>query len=162
MNKNFFIEAFKYGIVGILNTFVTAVVIWLMMHALFHVRDENNVSAQIISISNIAGYIAGLINSFVWNRKWTFKSKTAWKKDFRKFILAFLICYIPQLFIVNLLNHYMLIPEIQLNVFHHSSIVPPAYICQLAGIVFYTVMNFLCNKYYTFRKQTGLCKHLVL
>jgi putative flippase GtrA len=154
MNRKFFVEAFKYGIVGILNTLVTAVVIWLMMHAIFHVQAENNVPARIISISNIIGHIAGLINSFVWNRKWTFKSETSWKKDFIRFIIAFLICYIPQLLIVNLLNYYTLIPDIKFHFLHHPYVVTSAYSCQLAGIVFYTVMNFFCNKYYTFKKQT--------
>jgi putative flippase GtrA len=154
MDKKFFIEAFKYGIVGIFNTLVTAVVIWLMMHALFHTYEGNNVPVHIISISNIAGYIAGLINSFIWNRKWTFKSETSWKKDFIRFIIAFLICYIPQLLIVNLLNYYMLIPEITFTLFRHTYTITSAYTCQLAGIAFYTIMNFLCNKYYTFKKRT--------
>jgi putative flippase GtrA len=154
MSKNFLIEAFKYGIVGVLNTFVTAVVIWLMMHVLFHVGETGSVPVRIISISNIAGYVAGLINSFVWNRKWTFKSEKSWKKDFIRFFIAFLICYIPQLLIVNIMNKTMLIPEIKFAVFHHSYTVTAAYICQLIGIAFYTVMNFLCNKYYTFKKQT--------
>jgi putative flippase GtrA len=58
------------------------------------------------------------------------------------------------LLIVNLLNHYKLIPGIKLHFLHYSYNVTSAYTCQLAGIIFYTIMNFLCNKYYTFKKRT--------
>jgi putative flippase GtrA len=136
MKKKFFIEAFKYGIVGILNTLLTAFSIWIMMLLLGYSKEEN-VPAFVISISNITGYVIGLINSFIWNRNWTFKSQAAWKKEFGKFILAFIICYIPQLLLVNVLNNYSDIS---------------AYFCQLTGIVFFTVTNFLCNKYYIFKK----------
>jgi putative flippase GtrA len=152
MNKTIFIEAFKYGIVGVLNTLLTAVTIWIMMHILFPAGKGENVSTWVISVSNITGYVVGLINSFIWNRKWTFKSKTAWKRDFIRFIIAFLICYIPQLFLVNILNKYANIPSLSLDILNHSYTVTSAYICQLTGIIFYTVMNFLFNKYYTFKK----------
>jgi putative flippase GtrA len=137
MNNRFFVQAFKYGIVGVLNTLLTAAVIWFMMHFLFHLRGEESASSTAVSVSNIVGYIVGLLNSFVWNRKWTFQSTQDWKPDFLRFIAAFLVCYIPQLLLVMLLNK-------------HSGIMP--YFCQLTGIVFYTVCNFLFNKYYTFRE----------
>jgi putative flippase GtrA len=151
MNKNFFIEAFKYGIVGILNTLLTAITIWIMMH-IFNAPQQKNVPAFVISISNVTGYIVGLINSFIWNRKWTFKSRSAWKKEFLRFFFAFLICYIPQLLLVNFLNDHSCIAPIAFRFFNYSGLVTSAYLCQLTGIVFYTILNFLCNKYYTFKK----------
>ncbi|GHT76214.1 hypothetical protein AGMMS50262_13790 [Bacteroidia bacterium] len=136
MAKKFIIQAFKYGIVGIVNTLLTAVVIWLMLHWVFNLQSGQTASSTAASVSNVVGYVVGLINSFVWNRRWTFGSQKNWKADFLRFIAAFLICYIPQLLLVMLLNAYSGIP---------------AYICQLIGIVFYTGFNFLCNKYYTFK-----------
>jgi putative flippase GtrA len=153
MIRKFFIEAFKYGLVGILNTLLTAVTIWVMMYGLFSVQEEEKVPEMVISVSNIVGYTVGLTNSFICNRKWTFKSTTGWKKDFIKFIIAFLISYIPQLLLVNILNNYANIPEIHFTFFCYSYLITSAYICQLIGIVFYTIMNFLCNKYYTFKKS---------
>jgi len=148
MKKNFLIQLIKYGIVGVANTLLTAVVMWIMMKIVFQTGNMKNVSALILTISNIVGYTAGLINSFIWNRKWTFKSKNSWKKEFIKFSTAFLICYIPQLFFVNFLNVYTnLMIDLKPLVISH------AYTCQLVGIVFYTSMNFLINKFYTF-KQT--------
>jgi putative flippase GtrA len=65
---------------------------------------------------------------------------------------VFILCYIPQLLLVNGLNHYASIPPFKFNLFNHSDMLTSAYICQLIGVVFYTILNFLCNKYYTFRK----------
>ena len=148
MKKNFIIQIIKYGIVGVMNTLITAIVIWIMMKIVFQTGKMENVSPLIITISNITGFVAGLLNSFVWNRKWTFKSKNSWKKEFIKFVTAFLICYIPQLFFVNFLNAYTNI-MIDLKIF----VISHAYACQLLGIVFYTSLNFLINKFYTFKQK---------
>jgi putative flippase GtrA len=146
--KKWLVEAFKYGIVGIFNTLLTAVVIWLIMHLVFQLRGNESATATQISIANIIGYVVGLLNSFVWNRKWTFKSTRRWKKDFLRFIGAFLICYIPQLLLVMALNHWASFPTLQYGKF----ILTSGDLCQYIGIVFYTVLNFICNKFYTFKQ----------
>jgi len=65
-NNKSLIQFIKFGIVGVSNTLLTAGVIWILMKV-FHCSDY---------VSNFVGYIIGLANSFVWNRKWTFESKT--------------------------------------------------------------------------------------
>jgi putative flippase GtrA len=122
-----------------------------MLHFLFQVKGDRGASSVAISVSNITGYIAGFINSFVWNRKWTFRSRKNWKIDFLKFIGAFFICYIPQLLLVMFLNGYAGIPALKFHALGFESMMSSAYLCQLIGIVFYTALNFLCNKYYTFK-----------
>ena len=149
MRKEFWVQALKYGIIGVINTLLTAIVIWLMMHPIFQTDKMGFVPAIIITISNITGYIVGLINSFVFNRIWTFKSKNKWKGEFIRFVKAFLICYIPQLILVNLLNTYTnILIDLKLFVINHADT------CQLIGIVFYTSFNFLINKYYTFKQRS--------
>ncbi|MDR2805139.1 MAG: GtrA family protein [Dysgonamonadaceae bacterium] len=151
MNRKLIVQVCKYGIVGVLNTLLTAVVIALMMHFLFHVNGQQDASSIAVSVSNATGYVAGLINSFVWNRKWTFHSRKDWRIDFLKFTATFLICYIPQLLLVMALNRYANIPSLKIHALGVESMLSPAYLCQLTGIVFYTALNFLCNKYYTFK-----------
>ena len=150
MKSVFWIQVLKYGIVGVANTLLTAITIWIMMYIL-HPSNEKPVSSAIITISNITGYIIGLINSFIWNRLWTFQSKKHWKRDFIRFITAFLICFIPQLLLVNILNKHIHGNDFRFIIGNQPLVVSFAYICQLIGIVFYTSLNFLCNKYYTFR-----------
>lgn len=152
MNKGFISQIIKYGIIGIMNTLLTAVVIWVMMRWFFGVKEDNDASSVAMSVSNFVGYTVGLINSFIFNRNWTFKSKSSWKIGFLKFVLAFGICYIIQLGIVLCLNEYANIPTVNFNLINKNYIINSAYICQLIGIVSYTLLNFFFNKYYTFRK----------
>jgi len=146
MKNNFLAQTIKYGIIGVLNTLLTAVIIWVMMHWVFRTKNDETASQMVISVSNITGYLVGLINSFVFNRKWTFQSKNHWGKEFIKFVIAFLICYIPQLIFVNLLNRYT-----DFRIEAGPVAISHAYTCQLVGIVFYTSLNFLINKYFTFK-----------
>jgi putative flippase GtrA len=62
-----------------------------------------------------------------------------------------LICFIPQLLLVNFLNTHINGTDFHFIIGNQPLVVNFAYICQLIGIVFYTSLNFLCNKYYTFR-----------
>ena len=51
-------QAIKYGVVGLSNTLITMIVIWVMMK-LFGCRE---------GLSNLTGYVAGILNSFIWNK----------------------------------------------------------------------------------------------
>lgn len=125
-HKKSLFQFIKFGIVGISNTLLTALTIWVLLKVL-HCSDY---------VSNLIGYIVGLLNSFIWNRKWTFESKTKVSATLFKFILTFAICYILQLGNLYLLLHFT----------HIDS-----YICQLLSIVVYTIINFILNKNYTFK-----------
>ena len=120
------IQFIKFGIVGVSNTLLTALTIWILLKVL-------NFSPY---FSNIVGYIVGLVNSFIWNRKWTFDSKTKVTDTFFKFILTFGVSYLFQLG-----NLYILL--------HYTSI--DSYVSQLLSIVVYTGINFVLNKIYTFK-----------
>lgn len=54
----------RYALVGAMNTLLTLAVIFVAK-GLFHCNPW---------ISNAAGYLVGFINSFVWNKKWVFRS----------------------------------------------------------------------------------------
>ena len=120
-------QAIKYGVVGLSNTLITMIVIFVMMK-LLGCRE---------GLSNFTGYVAGLLISFFWNKQWTFKgSKAGWGKSALRFAIAFAICYVLQYVVVLLLNA-------QLPIDHYYN--------HLLGMVFYTVLNFLMSKFYTFR-----------
>mgnify|MGYP003468087476 CR=1 FL=1 len=122
-----FRQAVKYGVVGVGNTLLTMVVIYVMMKGL-HCRE---------GLSNITGYVAGLLNSFVWNKQWTFKeSTTSWRRGVLRFAVAFAVCYLLQWSLVTFLNAH-------LDIDHYYN--------HLIGMAFYTVLNFVLNKVYTFK-----------
>ena len=125
-NHKSLVQFIKFGIVGISNTLLTAIIIWILLKEL-HCSDY---------FSNFAGYIIGLLNSFILNRKWTFESKTKVSVTVFKFIVTFAISYLFQLG-----NLYLLL---------HFTIIDPFY-CQILSIVVYTLINFILNKHYTFK-----------
>ena len=129
INKNIPIsiqQFVKYGLVGVLNTIITISVIFIFMKLL-------NVS---YIISNIVGYLFGFINSFFLNKIWTFKSKKSIGRESFFFILIFVICYFIQLVFLIILKEKLL--------------VKPEY-AQIIAMGFYTIINFLGNKFITFK-----------
>lgn len=122
------LQLLKYGIVGVVNTAITAIVIFLLLQ-IFHTSDF---------VANISGYTAGLVNSFLMNRKWTFAAKgNTWVRDAVIFFLGFVLCYLLQYWLVDYLNRH----TGYAHIYNH-------YI----GMVFYTGLNFLYNKFVTFKK----------
>lgn len=120
-------QAVKYGVVGVSNTLITMFVIWVMMRLLGCAEG----------LSNLTGYVAGLLNSFIWNKRWTFReSETGWRRSAFRFAVAFGICYVGQYAIVLFLNAHLPIDH---------------YYNHLIGMAFYTVANFAMNKSYTFK-----------
>ena len=150
MKNNFLIQSVKYGAVGVVNTLLTMITIWMMMRFVFRPDDGGKISSVALSISNAVGYIIGLINSYICNRLWTFKSKNKWKPELLRFIVAFLICFVIQLALVNILYKYVIINGFHLNFFRFDYTLSAAEICQLTGIVVFTILNFILNKYFTF------------
>ena len=75
-------QAIRYGVVGVSNTLITAVVIWVMM----------KMAGCLDVLSNITGYAAGVLNSFVLNKKWTFKCTIGWTRGAVRFGVVFGIC----------------------------------------------------------------------
>ncbi|MDL2244001.1 GtrA family protein [Parabacteroides sp. OttesenSCG-928-J18] len=119
-------QALKYGVVGVSNTLITAVVIWVMMKV-FGISDV---------VSNITGYVAGVLNSFILNKQWTFRSTQGWLVSAVRFGAVFGVCYLLQLGLLLYLNRTLTIDP---------------YYNQLIAMVFYTVINFIMNKYITFK-----------
>ncbi len=124
------IQFIRFGIVGVFNTLITAIIIWVLLE-LLHFSDY---------LANIIGYIVGLVNSFVWNRKWTFENNARISKTVFKFVITFAVSYLFQLG-----NLYLLLNYTTLD----------AYVCQLLSIIIYTIINFVLNRYYTFKIPTN-------
>ena len=79
----------RFSIVGILNTLIDFVT-FTIFNSWFGIS---------YTISQIAGYSVGVVNSFIFNKNWTFEDKDANKKivhEFLKFILTTHSPYIIQ------------------------------------------------------------------
>lgn len=121
------VQFIKFILVGIINTTLTYITYVILR--LFKIPPI---------ICNTAGYIIGVINSYLWNKKWVFKTtETNVKKEFIHFIFVFFICYILQLLVFYLMINYTAINE---------------YIIQIVGMAVYTILNYTLNRIYSFKE----------
>lgn len=120
----------RFAIVGVLNTSVSLVIIYLLMH-LFSVEYK---------LSNLIGYIAGVINSFFWSKLWVFKKNNSnIIKEAVCFIIIFAVCYGIQFAALLLF----------VETWHIDKD-----ISQLLGMCVYTLFNFILNRCITFRTRS--------
>ncbi len=99
-------------------------------------------------ISNVIGYVCGLINSFLWNKQWVFRSHEGFIGEAIRFGTGFGICYGLQFAVVWWLSHGTF-GEL---VFPLGAFAISGYgVATLLGNVVYTVCNFLYNKIITFK-----------
>ncbi|MGL4294013.1 MAG: GtrA family protein [Bacteroidales bacterium] len=125
--KELKIQFLKFLGIGVLNTLVTLFVIYILMSL--------NVNYK---LSNLIGYIAGVVNSFVWNKTWVFGSKNNIFREIAGFLFSFCICYGIQ--------YLMLMWMVEYRLWN-------TYLAQLIAMGVYTVLNFLMNRFITFRKN---------
>lgn len=131
----------RYIVVGVLNTLVTLAVIYLCK-SVFEIN---------LWVSNALGYVAGVINSFVWNKKWVFKSTSRrYKEEALRFLAGFALCYGIQLLATWILDSSMKGVEIAIP---HITVVSGYGIATLAGMVIYTIANFIFNRVVTFKQN---------
>lgn len=123
----FFLPSFvRYILVGALNTLVTAVIIFFLM--------KTGIS---IYISNLFGYIFGVLFSFFMNSRFTFQVACG-LMNFIKFIISFILCYT-----LNIITVYFI-----LKLSSGSSLT-----AQASGMFIYTVSGFLINKLWVMKND---------
>lgn len=129
----------RYVCVGVMNTCITLIVIF-SCKSIFGVNPW---------VSNALGYVAGFLNSFIWNKLWVFHSKrNAWREGV-KFIGGFLLCYGLQLLVTWLLTTATPLSSWQIVI---QEFTLSGYgLATLLGMVFYTMSNFVYNRVVTFK-----------
>ena len=90
------------------------------------------------TISNFIGYIAGVVNSFFWNKLWVFKKLNSnFIREAILFLVCFGICYGIQFISLLILVEILYVPDSW---------------AQLLSMIVYTLCNFIMNRCITFKK----------
>ncbi len=84
---------FRFAVVGVGNTFVDFGLFFLLV-----ALGVPYMWAQMF------GYSAGVINSYVWNRTWTFRAQGAIMKQFVRFLVINLCSFVVTLLLLYALN----------------------------------------------------------
>lgn len=132
-------QLIKYGMVGVLNTLVTLIVI-VLCKSFIGINEY---------VSNMIGYVMGVLNSFLWNRSWVFHSHGQMHRDMIYFLGGCLICYLVQFAVLYILTNWVFEDiEYDLGFF----VVSGYGIATLIAMVVYTLCNFIYNRTITFRR----------
>lgn len=138
INRADIIQFIRYAMVGVINTVITLAVIYVC-------KDFLGINQW---VSNAIGYVAGFVNSFVWNKLWVFRSHGAVVREALKFIGGFLLCYLLQLGATWVLTDHSPLTGQSWSL---GAIVISGYgVATLLGMVVYTLANFVYNKAITF------------
>ena len=81
MDKKSFFQLIKFGMVGVMNTLVDFIVYQVLVYFGLH-----------YAVAQCISYSCGLLNSYFFNSRWTFKeTKKYTKQEFARFILVNLV-----------------------------------------------------------------------
>jgi len=119
----------KFSFVGVLNTIITLLTIWVFV-SIFSTSHY---------VANVVGYVFGVLNSYFLNKIWTFSHKSKTGVTFIKFIGVFGFTYLIQFSVLSLLLNF-------------SKIDP--FVCQILAMITYTILNFVINKKFTFKTNS--------
>ena len=118
-------ELLRFIIVGSLNTIIGLGVIFILLY--IGIDDY---------IANISGYIVGLCTGFFLHKYFTFKSKNKITlSEISRFLIIFLISYVVNITILYFTLFYM-----------------TNYLAQIFAMIGYTIVNYVLNKFITFRR----------
>lgn len=115
----------KFLAVGVFNTLLSLLIIF----GLKYFYNFSDVTA------NFVGYIAGLVCSFILNKKWTFNHAGQLSLTIFKFVLTFMVAYV-----VNIMCVLLLI-EFGVN----------TYLSHLLVMPIYTIIFYLGSKFFVFK-----------
>lgn len=150
----------KFAIVGIINTLVDVVILNSLVFLEF--TATLMIVGQKFLIANIISVTIAMINSFILNKQWTFKSE---RKDIYKQIFQFLIITIIGMFIVHQIIFnalYYGLPQIsnfivliihflKLNVIFSDSFIALNF-AKIIAIISSLIWNFIGYKLIVFKK----------
>lgn len=136
------IQLLKYGVIGVSNTLITFVVFYIM----------NTLMRLPYGLSNVTAYVLGVINSFIWNRNWVFKTGGKFWHEAGLFVVGFLICLTLQLIV-----SWILLEGVGMKNMAEISWLPMKKtgqnIVMLIAMVVYTIANYVYNRLVTFKEK---------
>lgn len=136
------IQLLKYGVIGVSNTLITLVAFYLL----------NTLAGWPYGLANVIGYTLGVINSFVWNRTWVFKTKNNIKREAVLFGMGFALCLLLQLGV-----SWLLLEGMGWKNMEEISWLPMKNtgqnVVMVLAMVVYTLANYVYNRVITFKEK---------
>lgn len=142
--KKTIVQLFKYGVIGVMNTLITAISFYLL----------NTWLKVPYGPANIIGYVLGVINSFIWNRNWVFKTKKNFKREALLFGCGFIVCWILQGGVSLLLLEGFGWKNLPVDTIPFLPMEKAGQnIVMVISMVVYTIANYVYNRTVTFKQK---------
>lgn len=127
----------KFLLVGIINTLLGLSIMFTCL----------NIFEWSYWISTLIGNSSGALISYLLNRKFTFQSKVPYTKGASRFILVIIICYFLAFSISEGVSKSFLVKS------SYSPLLSQNELSILLGSCLYTILNYLGQKYFVFKKK---------
>ncbi|HXK37227.1 MAG TPA: GtrA family protein [Candidatus Paceibacterota bacterium] len=119
-------EFVRYGMIGVVRTLIGAGLLYVLPSVL----GLNYI------LSNVIVYSIGLALGFFLHKRWAFRSNRRWSKEAVPYLVSFAVAYAANMLTLVLLAESLRVDTI---------------IAQGAGMTVFILINYLANKYWTFR-----------
>ena len=140
------IQLLKYGVIGVMNTLITLVSFYLL----------NTKLGVPYGVANIIAYVLGVVNSFLWNRNWVFKTKRNFFREALLFGCGFALCWLLQGGVSLLLLEGLGWKDLPCDVIPFLPMEKAGQnIVMMIAMVVYTLANYIYNRMITFRDKSG-------
>ncbi|MBP3737808.1 MAG: GtrA family protein [Muribaculaceae bacterium] len=140
------IQLLKYGVIGVMNTLITLVSFYLL----------NTWAGVSYGIANIVGYVLGVVNSFLWNRSWVFKTHNNFGREALLFACGFFACWILQGVVSLVLLEGLGWKSLSCDIIPFLPMENAGQnIVMVIAMAVYTIGNYIYNRMITFRERQG-------
>ena len=131
----------KFIIVGVVNTVVGWVAMFLSLWLLTKMGANHTISYWVPSGVNI---VVGSIVSYILNKHFTFQSDTKGKDDIVKFVINILVCYVIA---------YGIAQPIAKMIFKSAGKMLLKIISLLSGSILFTIINYFGQRFWVFKED---------
>lgn len=127
-----FIQFFKFGLVGLTNTFISYVVYFILIRF-----------GCYYLIASVIGFMASILNAFYWNNKYVFKENAGQQRSIITAFIKTLISYAGTGLILANLLLFLWVDILSI----------PDYIGPILNLLVTIPLNFILNKLWAFKEK---------
>lgn len=136
------IHFLKYNLIGVANTLLTVVVVWVLHQLL----------GWNVVLANFLGYVLGGCNSYVWNRRWNFRSTNRHGPEILRFLVIFALAYLLNLGVLLGMERLLALPPAAPLLAWCAPYAKPGFLAHLVANAVYVVASFGLYKSWVFKK----------
>lgn len=137
------IHFIKYNLIGLINTAITILIVWILYEQLY----------WNLELSNFLAFVGGALNSYFANRIWNFKSKNPKRSETLRFIIVFAIAYALNFFALQIAVYSLNTPTFFSINLCLSRFAKPGFFAHLFANFVYIITSFSLYKHWVFNSK---------